>query len=114
MIRLASPLGLLAVVAGLLVWAAGFSVLYGLSALGCEFGWTDRALAGLSLFKLVLVLVWVLHIVMLAFLLRWSWMRPAEGRLENFLRSVGSTLAAAGFAAMIWTGLPILTTSPCL
>ena len=114
MIRLASPPGLLAAIAGLIVWAIGFSALYGLSALGCEYGWTARGVAGVNVFQLVLGLVWALHLAALAFLVHWSWAQRADNRLDSFLKFVAVILAATGLGAMIWTGFPFLTTSPCM
>lgn len=114
MIRLASPPGLLAAIAGPIIWTIGFSALYGLSALGCEYNWTEREVTGVSLFRLILGLVWALHLAALLWLLLWSWAQQAGGQVSRFLRFVAVALAATGLVAMIWTGFPILTTSACL
>jgi hypothetical protein len=99
-----TPRALLATLAGPTIWAIGFSVLYGLSALACEYGWNGR---------LVLVPVWLLHCAALGWLVLWSWRWHSEGEAAPLLRFVAFAMALTGLVAMIWTGLPVATTSMC-
>ena len=100
-----TPRGLLAMLAGPTIWAFGFSLLYGLSALACEYGWSGR---------LVLVPVWLLHCAVLAWLVFWSWRRKLEGPAGRLLRFVAISMSLTGLVAMLWTGLPVATTTNCL
>lgn len=100
-----TPRALLATLAGPTIWAFGFSVLYGLSALACEYGWNGR---------LVLVPVWLLHCAALVWLLLWSRRWRPEGEGARLLRFVALAMALTGLVAMVWTGLPVATTTNCL
>ncbi|WP_419898229.1 hypothetical protein [Roseomonas sp. USHLN139] len=95
--------------AGLLVWAFGFSLLYGLHGLGCALGWQDVGGAGVSLFRLVLVGTWLtfcaggLAVVLVAARM------PA-----GLQRRLGLASALAGCGATLVTGLPTVIASECL
>lgn len=116
MIRGRSPLAVLVATSGLIVWGIGFSVLYGLSALACEYHWTATEIAGVSLGRLILVIVWAAHIALLAWLVGWSWRHRGIGEAgaSRLLAFLTLTFAVAGLVAMVWTGAPVVTTSTCL
>lgn len=94
--------------AGLILWAAGFSLLYGLHGLGCANGWNEVGLAGATLFRWLLVVTWLLLCVGAAAVVCWP--RDAPAGLE---RRLSVTSALAGFAAMLITGAPVAVTSAC-
>lgn len=116
MIRGSSPLAVLVATTGFIVWAVGFSALYGLSALACEYGWIATQVAGVSAGRALLIVVWGAHIALLAWLVGWGWQRhPSdETGAAKQLSFLTKAIAAAGLVAMIWTGAPIVTTSACL
>lgn len=100
---------LLRVSAGLIVWAAGFALLYALHGLGCESGWHQRSLPGGTLFRWVMVSTWVaLCVATLVIAFRSLRLPP------GFTRKVTASAAFAGLAAMIVTGAPVALTSACL
>lgn len=100
---------LLQVSAGLIVWAAGFAMLYALHGLGCESGWHQRPWLGGTLFRWVMVSTWVaLCLATLAIAYRSLHLPP------GFTRKVTASTAFAALAAMIVTGAPVALASACL
>lgn len=95
--------------AGLILWATGFSLLYGLHGIGCASGWTEVPVAGGTLFRWLLVATWMLLCAAAAILTRL--MRAAPSGLE---RRLGVASAVVGFAALLITGAPVVLTSACL
>jgi hypothetical protein len=106
--------GLIGLVAGLLVWSSAFVALYGLHAVGCGLGWHEPG-QFLSLLRLVLVAVWVVHLAALAWLVAW-YHRAAPGpeRGKAFLRLAAWTLALVGLGATLWTGAPVALLELCV
>jgi heme/copper-type cytochrome/quinol oxidase subunit 2 len=103
--------------AGLIVWAAHFTVIYGLNTLACT-----RAFAGVHVlgFGLVPVVVIVLTIAALAACIAILYVSAAgrgtgDGGSEEarFLRYITVTVAALSLIAIAWNGLPALLLSPC-
>ena len=103
--------------AGLIVWAAHFTVIYGFNTLACT-----RALAGLDVlgFGLVPVVVIVLTIAALAACIAILYVSAAGrgtgdggGEEARFLRYITVTVAALSLIAIAWNGLPALLLSPC-
>jgi len=100
---------LLHVSAGLIVWAAGFSLLYALHGLGCESGWHQRPFMGGTLFRWIMLSTWVaLCLATLAIAHRSLRLPP------GFTRKVTVGTAFAALAAMAVTGAPVALTSACL
>lgn len=100
---------LLQLSAGLILWAAGFSLLYALHGLGCESGWHSHAFLGGTLFRWIMVATWgALCLSTVAVALK-SMRLPA-----GFPRKVGVAAAFAGLAAMVVTGAPVALTSACI
>ena len=99
----------LRLVAGFLVWASAFTLLYGGFSLGCALGW-DR-----SFILVLLVVLWLAHVALCALIL-WRDLHtgaPTSGPMNGQLLLTvvrGSSLAA--LVATIWTGLPIIVTPP--
>lgn len=114
MIRMISPAGLLVVISGPVVWSVGFSILYGLSALGCEYGWVNLQIGGISLIRGLLLLVWLLHLAAILLILRYALVRRANGRLGQFMHFLAVALSLTALIAMLWTGFPVAITTDCL
>lgn len=82
---------------GLILWAVGFSALYGLSALACVYGWP----------RILLVAVW------LGFLAANAWVLWRALGAAPPLRFLTRATALAGFVALLWTGGPVVSVSLC-
>ncbi len=99
---------------GLLVWAAGFSMIYGAHGLGCGLGWGERlALGPLTLLNMALITLW------LACLLVAAWALRHAGRDHAVLREPALRRAAviggwAGFVGLVVMGAPVLLPAHCL
>lgn len=101
---------LLRATAGLILWAIAFSALYAVQGLACALGWDEKQIAGTSLARLVLLTIYAGGVGALA---RLSWTyRPRTARPE-LLDWLAFVSAASGLFAVIYTGLPIITTSIC-
>lgn len=114
----ARPQGLIGLVAGFLVWSSAFLVLYGVHALGCAWGWEARALGPTSALRLALVVVWALHVVVLAWLaLAPRRALPAARRVPEptpaLLARATLVLTLAALVATLWTGLPVVAYPLC-
>ena len=95
--------------AGLLLWALVFTVLYSLHGVGCERGWADARVLGLSAHRAVLISVWLLGIfacVALARFVHW--------RRERLTERVGHWIAWTGAVATFATGVPVAVLPDCL
>src|SRR5690606_16178446 len=66
----ASPVGLYL---GWIVWSSAFVSLYGAQGLGCSLGWTGRQVGLLDSLTLALVLLWLAHLGLLAWLASLAW-----------------------------------------
>lgn len=96
--------------AGLIGWAAAFSLLYALQGLVCSprladltgnLPWGGRE---------VLILAWLFCLGALAWL-SWRLWPPAHSR--PLLEWLGATLALAGLASTAFTGFPVLFATTC-
>jgi len=102
-------------VAGFTVWAAGFSALYGLHAVGCRAGWEDAGVAGLSTNRIMLLAAYLGHAALGAALwfplvriaARW------EGHSARTVRRVAAMVTLAAVASTLWTGAPVLFLETC-
>lgn len=95
--------------AGLLLWAAGFSLLYAVHGIGCSRRWDAMPLAGGTLFSWALGIIWLFACCAGMVTIWWAWTR-----LSGFERKLATTTALAGFAGTVVTGLPIFLISTCL
>jgi len=101
------------VLAGLLLWAAGFTVLYALYGLGCAVGWADVRLGAFTLLSLVLIGTWLTFV---GLALAWAlavW-RYEELLPPGFLATIGLTSALSGLGGLVFTGAPVLLPAHCL
>jgi hypothetical protein len=107
-------------VAGLLVWAAHFGVVYGTNAVACERGLTGRTLLGQPLVPAVVLGATAVALAALALV----WLR-ARRRLEHglagqegedeprFLLWLTAAVSLLSALAVLWQGLPVLFVRPC-
>jgi hypothetical protein len=95
--------------AGLLLWAFGFALLYGLHGIGCARGWDAIPLLRGTLFGWTMVATWILLTAGAVAIL--AWVRRGSSGLE---RHVAIASALAGLAGIIVTGSPVVLTSACL
>lgn len=95
-------------IAGLIVWAAGFNLLYALHGIGCGAGWDGRTIGPLSVFRWALVLGWLAPATVGAWL-AWRERHPVDraGR-------IALACAGVGLTATVATGAPVLFFPACL
>ena len=99
---------LLWLVAGPVVWALCFIVLYGGLSLGCAAGWQDRSL------RLALAAGWLLHLAALGLLALRLRRQALAGPLEpEVLRPAAWLLCLASLAGTLWIGWPVLALPAC-
>ncbi len=104
-------IALLRVLAGLIGWAAGFSILYGLHGIACARGWSAVNIGPLDLQRLVLGLAWIGSVAAIAVWTLFT-IRTPPGAMPLLDRlAFGS--AIAGLFAMLVSGVPIVVTDPC-
>ncbi len=96
-------------VAGLVLWALVFTVLYSLHGVGCERGWAEAQLTALSLHRAVLLAVWIFGTAAgLALALAVDWRR------ERMTERVGYWMAWTGAVSIFASGLPVAMLPDCL
>lgn len=96
-------------VAGLVLWAIVFTVLYALHGVGCERGWAQGQLLGVSLHRAVLIAVWILGTATgLALALAVDWHR------ERMTERIGYWMAWTGVVSIFASGLPVAVVPDCL
>lgn len=93
---------------GMIWWAFGFSLLYALHGLGCANGWNSVSLAGGSLFRWILVGIWLVLGFGGAIVIRRAWIMPV-----GFERSLAVACGIAGFFGTALTGTPLMVSSTC-
>lgn len=103
-------------IAGFSVWAAGFSALYGLHAIGCRAGWEEAELIGLSVNRWALIGVYLAHIAVgIALYLP---LRAIAGHWQGegarTMRRASVALTLAALASTIWIGAPVLVLEGCV
>ncbi len=103
-------IALLRMTAGLTHWAAAFCVLYALHGLGCAGGWNGVVVGPVDLHRLLLGLAWVGGILAGTALALWL-RRTRSAALTD---SIAVVLGWVGVAAIVVTGLPIVTLPACL
>ena len=95
--------------AGLLFWAFGFSLLYGLHGLGCGLGWPLVELAGGSLFRWTMIGTWLLLCAGGVLLIGLARRAPA-----GLGRRLALVSALVGLGATLVTGAPVVVASACI
>ncbi|MBA3623511.1 MAG: hypothetical protein M3496_07425 [Pseudomonadota bacterium] len=109
---------LLWAMAGLIGWAAAFSLVYALHGIGCARGWDDIAAGPASLQRLVQVGAWLACLPPLAWLAWWL-RRQRQGLADavpsqRLLTLLAETSAWVGLAATVYSLSPVATTSVCI
>jgi len=112
--RFGRPRALVSLIAGYLVWSSCFVALYGLLSVGCTLQLQLRAGPfGTNGLTLLLAAVWLLHLAVLAWLIRSALRRRTGGEAPAFLRRITLLLHLSALAATLWIGLPLLLLPPC-
>lgn len=99
---------------GLLIWALGFALLYGLHGMVCAAGWGARPLAGpLTLAGAALIGAWLL---LLAGAALFALALHREGRhgQSGFLQRLGLIGAWSGLLGLAFMGAAVLLPAHCL
>ncbi|TDR89610.1 hypothetical protein [Enterovirga rhinocerotis] len=99
--------------AGLTLWAAGFSLLYGLHGLGCGLGWTREILGPLTVLNGALIALWLI-LLGLALWLALSSHRARPDSDPRGLARLALVGTWAGFVGLLLTGAPVLLPAHCL
>ncbi|MBM3605643.1 MAG: hypothetical protein FJX25_13100 [Alphaproteobacteria bacterium] len=98
---------LLRALAGPVLWAALFSLVYALHGTGCGLGWTDRPVLFTDLHHIAMWVAWLaglaLHVVLVLT------MPVGSGRA----RTVTAAGAWIGLVASVFTLFPVVVTSTC-
>ena len=105
-----------AVLAGLLIWAAHFTVIYGFTGLACARGLANQQVLGFGLIDVVVVGATILALLAAAaVLMRALRFANASEQAESvpFLRWTAAMSAALAMIAILWEGLPALLISGC-
>lgn len=117
MIDSVAPARLLLAIAGFLIWSSAFVLLYGVNAIGCEWGWRRFDLGPLSLQRGALIVIWVVHLGALGAVLLTTWRGLAraknQGRLERFLGVVALGANVGASVATGWIAIPLIGLSAC-
>jgi hypothetical protein len=108
-------------VAGLLIWAGHFAVVYGVHAVACARGLSERTLFGFGAVPFIVTVATVLallgSLVVLAVALRD--LRTLRGRgdasdSQRFLTYTSATIASFSILAIVWVALPAAIVPPCV
>lgn len=97
--------------AGLTLWAAAFSLIYAMEGAACALEWHQLSFGPLNAARTLLVGLWMLSLLALAYL---SWSFWPRARMGGTLDRVAFGAALAGLAAAAYTGMPTATLSLCL
>ena len=93
--------------AGPMIWAIAFSLVYALHGAGCALGWPEVDLAFLSLHRLAMLAGWAAGLLACGVLLAWL---PSGVGLRHWLPRAGGWV---GLFATFFTLLPVAVTSSC-
>jgi hypothetical protein len=107
-------------VAGLVVWAVHFGVVYGANAVACERELTGRTLLGQPLVPALVLGATALALAALALVWLRAWRRMEHGLAgqegedaSRFLEWFTAATALLSAVAILWEGLPVLFVQPC-
>ena len=95
--------------AGLIFWAFGFALLYGLHGIGCARGWHTVAAGGGTLFGWIMISAWII-LMGGALAIVGSSLRTASG----WAGRLAVALALGGLAGILLTGAPVALTTACM
>jgi hypothetical protein len=95
---------LLRAVAGLVLWAAGFSIIYGVHGLACA----DAARVTTALYRWAILATWCVAIA------GGAWLVWRARTADDFTGRMALAGAGIGLCATVATGVPILVFPVCL
>ncbi|MBE7184051.1 MAG: hypothetical protein INR68_06555 [Methylobacterium mesophilicum] len=99
---------------GLIVWAAGFSLVYALHGMGCALGWPQTALGPFSLFRWVLLGGWALTLAAGVAVVAWNLRLGISGETGRFETRLARISAFAGLGATAVSCAPIAFSAACV
>ncbi len=100
--------------AGFVVWSAAFVILYSALSIGCRQGWDmAQVFGGLSLQRLQLVGLYLVHLAIGALLIVWLYRLPAVSQLARFLHRIAIYTAFAALASTMFTFAGAIFLAPC-
>ena len=110
---------LYATLAGLFIWTAQFSAIYGVTAVACARGYGDARLLGAGLIPAVVVLATLIALALNGLVLVRA--RAQSGALsagsaapaDLFLARLTYLISGLSLAAIAWNGLPALIVPVC-
>lgn len=111
---LSRPASRLLIASGFVIWASAFTLLYAALSVGCAFGWQARLVGEISLSRILLLLIWSVHLAALVGLLIHCVRLPQGEGTPGFIRKVAIGSTAAALVATVWTGAAIPAVSQCL
>jgi hypothetical protein len=107
-------------IAGLIIWAVHFGVVYVANAIACERGLVGQSLLGLPLVPVLVLGATVLALAAVALVGLRAWRRlesglaGQEGEDEpRFLVWLTAAIALLSALAILWEGLPVFFVRPC-
>jgi len=107
-------------VAGLLIWAGHFAVVYGVHAVACARGLHERTLFGFGMVPFVITVATVLALLgsltVLAIALRdLRTLRSHDDATDSqrFLTYTSATIASFSILAIVWVAVPAAIVPPC-
>ncbi len=103
---------LLRILFPLLVWLASFSAIYALHGLGCALGWSNVALPGMSLFRWLLLVSWLIALLAQGAMLMALRSRRFRSH-DTFIHRTSLATSCAGLISTLWTLLPVAVSGPC-
>ena len=109
---------MIGLIAGFAIWSSAFVLLYGFIGLACEYGWDNVPLGPLSLSRMVMLGIFIVHLTALAFLLirQMQALQDSEKRPVTvlFLNRAGTALTVTAIAATLWIGMALAVPSQCV
>lgn len=108
--KVVSPIEILGMVAGFVIWASAFTSLYGLHGGACETAVFSDPLT----LRLALTGIFVIHLAAHLLLCYWLLRRAgAEQGTLRFLRRASCVLSFCALGATLWIGAPVLFLRTC-
>jgi hypothetical protein len=101
--------------AGLLIWALHFLIVYATTALACARGFADASLFGIGVVQLTVLVATVAGLVAVGAitLAGFRWARRTDDAGASFVRWLTGSIALLSFLAIAWDGLPALLVPAC-
>lgn len=109
----------LLMLAGLIVWAIQFTLVYGVTSTLCARGWASAQFGGVGVVPVAILAVTGLSLAaVLAFLLyalklRSAWQANDGSGSDRFMYSAAALVSGLSLISIAWTGLPALILPAC-